>query len=304
MMSVFSARTGQSSIARRKGSIFFVIFVLFVVSLLTTKIEAQETAVFFQATASHNFGQSLQFQLVGNDGHPAVTQATLLFTFPTAERIYAQQLVPPDPQAINLEQRVAVQPFKIRPFAIITYWWELQTADGLVTLPQQTLVYDDNQLAWDSDQQPQLVGYALPDAHDLAQLAEEAQTTMEETLPRLRQTTGLTLTTPVSLYLYPSTADFQLTARLANYTPPAIITGAELGVLVQTAVNPRTASQDLARELPREIVRLALLQQLGPPYAALPAWLVEGLAAQIGEMSIDESVLETAVLNQQTLSLE
>jgi len=77
----------------------------------------------------------------------------------------------------------------------------------------------------------------------------------------------------------------------------------ELGVLLVTAVNSRTAASDLRQSIPHEMVHYNLYQVLGVNYENLPAWFNEGLASLVEPNPNPnyELVLETAVSNQSSI---
>ncbi|MCZ7672096.1 MAG: peptidase MA family metallohydrolase [Chloroflexi bacterium] len=83
----------------------------------------------------------------------------------------------------------------------------------------------------------------------------------------------------LALYIYPSAADLRAALRLTGRDWVGAHAHPELGVLLVTAVNSRTAASDLRQSIPHELVHFYLYQLLGPAYDSLPMWFNEGLAS-------------------------
>jgi hypothetical protein len=80
----------------------------------------------------------------------------------------------------------------------------------------------------------------------------------------------------------------------------------QLGVLLVTAVNPRTAAFDLAQTIPHELTHLLLYRMLGAQYENLPRWFDEGLATSF-ETTADagkRALLSEAIAGNRVIALD
>jgi hypothetical protein len=103
--------------------------------------------------------------------------------------------------------------------------------------------------------------------------------------------------------MYPTSADLRAALRLTGRDWVGAHADPELGVILVTAVNVRSAATDLGQSLPHEMLHFYLYQNMGENYHNLPTWLNEGLAtlAELSPRPTYETVLQTAVADQTTI---
>ncbi len=289
MFAVKSQKDGKTC---RFALAFVVLFASFI---LTTTISAQGTSA--QSSADYAFGQVINFHL-NLDDPDAVEQVTLFFKAPELENTYVAII---EPVADELTYPVDLNQVRLAPFTNVTYWWQIENKDGAAELtPEQTFVYVDDQFEWHTLTQNDIdVSWT---GEDVA-LGQLGQDIVSETQPLLASLVPNAPSSGFDLYIYPSSADLRAALRLTGRDWVGAHAHPELGVLLVTAVNSRTAASDLRQSIPHEMVHFYLYQVLGVNYDNLPLWFNEGLASLV-EPNPNPNyalVLETAVANQSTI---
>ena len=273
--------------------------------LLARPLQAQPESGWL-SSADYAFGQVMTFHLSGQSD-AELTGATLLFQAPEFDNTFVAT-VPlinaplADGRQLTLSHPVDLSQVRLAPFTTVTYWWVLETAVGqTITLPEQQILYQDDQFVWQALAQDNVQVHWTGEDLALGQLALDV---VAEALPRWQAMTPLPENLAFDLYLYPSSADLRAALRLTGRDWVGAHAHPELGVLLVTAVNSRTAATDLRQSIPHEMTHYLLYQTLGPvAYEELPVWLSEGLATTM-EATTNPNyalVLETAVANQHTL---
>lgn len=231
-----------------------------------------------QMGAAYTFGQQFTFtvQLTNN---PVLQAATLFVKTPQAETTYsaAFEIAADEGDQLSLAHDLDLTAIRLQPFTTVTYWWNLQAADGtLYELEPQQIEYADDQYQWKETQQAGVKIYWVADGLDLGQVALDV---VLEALPRIQSVIQADLPDPLRIYLYPSASDLRAALRLTGQDWVGGHASPELGVILLPAENPRTAVVDLRRRIPHELTHLLISRATGgPAYAAMPRWLDEGLA--------------------------
>ncbi|MCA9969725.1 MAG: hypothetical protein KC425_05895 [Anaerolineales bacterium] len=263
---------------------------------------AQSAAADFTSAAEYDFGQEMRFFLTAENA-AAVDRITLFFRAPEFPNAFSDA-VPFTPGApLAVAHAVDLAQVRLAPFTTVTYWWVLTTTAGAdIRVPDQTIRYVDDQFAWRTVSAGDTAVYWTGDDDQLGQLALDV---VAEALPPLLQLAPVGDPGALQVYLYPSAADLRAALRLTGRDWVGAHAHPELGVILVTAVNPRTAAADLRQSLPHELMHHLLYQATGPAYDALPAWFNEGLAtlAETPPNPTYAAILETAVADDATLPL-
>jgi hypothetical protein len=253
---------------------YFVILLL-LLGLVGTAGAQTAVSPAFTSEASYTFGQSMTFVL---DAAPetAVAEpdsALLFFRSDASANTFTANVIPDD---LPLTHTVDLTAVRLPPFADVTYWWQVTLADGRqLETPPQTIAYIDDQFAWQTMSEGGITVYWVGDGVTPGRLALDI---VAESLPRLRQVLPVPEGVAFDLYLYPTSADLRAALRLTGRDWVGAHAHPELGVLLVTAVNMRTAPTDLRQSIPHEMAHLFLYQATGPNYDRLPQWFNEGLA--------------------------
>ncbi len=250
---------------------------LFLLTLVWPVAAQAVTPATFSADASYTFGQSMVFTLTADEIDPsALTEAVLFFRSEGTARTFTAELVPGAADNWPLTHQVDLTNVRLPPFANVEYWWQVTLADGtMLELPPQSVAYSDDQFEWRILTQQDITAHWVGDDLALGQLALDI---VAESLPRLRQLLPVPEPVEFDLYLYPTSADLRAALRLTGRDWVGAHAHPELGVLLVTAVNVRTAAADLRQSIPHEMAHLLLYQATAPHYDQIPQWFNEGLA--------------------------
>ncbi len=262
----------------------------------------------FTSEAAVTFGQKIEFSLT------AVTDLhleTVTLFFQTADaaapRSVGVALTQIKDGMVVARYIQEPQPVRLAPLTTITYWWQIETADGrLIPVPAQTVTYQDDRFNWQeliADEGGTAVtiywtGEALV-------TGEVAYQIIKETLPRLKALAPLPAGVSLTVFLYPSAAELRAALRLNGHDWAQAHVDPALGVVMVTAVNSKTAYEDLRRPLPHELAHFWLYQVAGPHYETIPPWFKEGVAVWLaGDYEAEATLLATAVAQNATIPLD
>jgi hypothetical protein len=238
------------------------------------------------ATAEVVFGQGITFHLTTEssvaDGLETDIPVMLRITHSQDPVGYVVpvQMTPTADGRMQASYPLSPALLSLPPFAELTYWWELPARDGTMTatLPQ-TVIYQDDRFAWQQTEADGVTVYWT--GNDLGldtavwQLTSGTQEKLAAILPQAA-------TRPVTVVLYPSSADLRAALRLngldwqdrglPQHVPP------QVDAVLATAVNSRTAVQDLQRTIPHAVTHLLVERAAQANGRTAPLWWVEGLA--------------------------
>lgn len=250
-----------------------------------TTISAAAQGGQFTSEAAVSFGQKVVFTLTAVTDLPL--QTITLFMQPAGAAAPLATAVPftQTEGAIVAVYTLAPQQVRLSPFTAVRYWWEVSPTSGAaIPVPVQTITYQDDRFNW-----KRLMAEESGAAVTIYWTGEEMETgqaahdIVRQTAPRLQAVAPLAPGTPLPIFLYPSSAELRAALRLNGHDWAGAHVDPALGVVMVTAVNSRTASDDLRRSLPHELAHFWLHQAAGPHAAAIPPWFAEGLALWVEE---------------------
>ncbi len=251
------------------------------------------------ATHTYTFGQSATFSLtLPSAGAPDA--ATLYLKIGAYTQVYETPLVQ---GAGQYERDLRQQPFP--PFTYISYWWEYKDAQGTThTTNKPRFLYEDNRFLWQTLKDGAItLHWVSGDTSLMLNALDIAQASITE----IQTTLHAPSTGPVTLYIYPSLPDLQSALRLTGREWVGGQAYPEIGVVLLAISPSAEATLKMKRDIPHELTHKVLYDLTGPQkYAALPVWLVEGLASSF-ERSPDPSytlTLQQAVKDGKLIPLE
>ncbi|MEJ2747423.1 MAG: peptidase MA family metallohydrolase, partial [Anaerolineae bacterium] len=249
--------------------------------------------------ATFAFGQSMDFSLTAASAD-VIEAATLFISAPDLPNTLTAVLPITPGRQISANYELDLTQVRLAPFTTVTYWWRLETAVGEISLDQQTIIYEDDQFSWRQAAQDGVVVHWTGDDAGLGQLGLDI---VDESLPRLAAILPVPDPLAVDIYIYPSSADLRSALRLTGRDWVGAHAHPELGVVLVTAVNSRTAAADLRQSIPHELTHFLLYQAAGPHYDSIPAWFGEGLATFVEDSAHPnyDALLATAVAQQTTI---
>ncbi|HSH04864.1 MAG TPA: peptidase MA family metallohydrolase [Anaerolineae bacterium] len=262
-----------------------------------------------ESGGTYAFGQSLTFWLEV-EGQKRIEGVTLFIGAATLPNTYATAVPLTPGQTISVNHQIdisAASPDRIAlplaPFATVRYWWYVHYADGSgYESVAQTLAYDDDQFAWQMTSRGGMTAYWTGDEAAIGQwaldVAEQAEAELAGLVPGEAKR-------PLRIYIYPSSSDLRAALRLTGRDWVGGHAAPELGVIMVTAVNPRTALADLQRSIPHEMAHLFIYEAAGIGFRNVPRWFDEGVAslAEAGGAPGYERALAEAVARRETLPL-
>ena len=260
---------------------------------------AQSGAVDWSAQASYEFGQAMHFQLTAKNPDP-IERVTLLIATPEFANNYSVTIEVTPARQVAISHDLDLGQVRLAPFTTVTYWWVLETAASDIALSKQTILYEDDQFEWRQLESGGNVAHWTGDDPALGQLALD---TIDASLTRLNSLFPIEDTLTLQVYLYPSSADLRAALRLTGRDWVGAHAHPELGIILVTAVNVRTAATDLQQSIPHELIHFLLYRSAGSNYDNVPLWFNEGLATfvETAPNPSYETLLRTAVANQSTI---
>jgi hypothetical protein len=250
--------------------------------------------------ADYSFGQVMSFRLTA-ENVDSIKTVILFFRAPEFPNAFSVNIPVTAGPKIDIEHKVDLSQVRLAPFTTVTFWWVLTTdSDQSIIVPEQSIDYEDDQFDWRQLEQDGITVYWTGDEAALGQLALDI---VAEALPTLQAVIPTANAPSFQLYLYPSSADLRAALRLTGRDWVGAHADPELGVILVTAVNARTAATDLRQSIPHEMVHFLLYQAIGPAYDTLPLWFNEGLATYMETTPNPnyETILRTAVANRATI---
>lgn len=278
----------------------YSLMLLAIIFSLAGPAAAQSGEIEWTATARYAFGQSMTFALTAVSPTTTIDQATLFISASELSNSLSVTMGVSPSRTIEAVYELDLGQVQLAPFTTVTYWWLLQSGGSEITLAQQSILYEDSQFDWRTAEQDGIAVNWTGDAAGLGQLGLDI---VAEVWPRLTRIIPADEAVDLNIYIYPSSADLRAALRLTGRDWVGAHAHPELGVILVTAVNSRTAAADLRQSIPHELTHFLLYQAAGSNYESIPAWFGEGVATYV-ESSTNpsyETVLATAVANQTTI---
>lgn len=264
--------TGSHSMVKRKR--LYVLLAL--LPWLFAAVQNAHQPIASQSQAEYEFGQAFHFSLLVQGSSP-ISSVTLFFRTADMPVTTTVPIAIEPALEIRATHTVELTQFRPAPFTTVSYWWQVSdTAGNVLDIPLQTFAYEDDRFDWRQMARENIV---VRWTYDDAALGQTALDIINNSLPAQTAVIPVELPDPLRIYIYPSAADLQSSLRLTGRDWVGGHANPELGVILVTAPNSRTAAVDLRRTIPHELTHLMLYQATGLAYSNLPAWFDEGLAA-------------------------
>jgi hypothetical protein len=278
------------------GLIIFVLLPFGLVSVAT----AQDGQAGLDSSADFTFGKELRFML-SVDNAADVERVTLSFRPEFAAEKYVVDVPFEASDTISVTYPVDVTMINLRPFSQLKYSWQLDTSNGSRSIPEQSIIYEDNQFQW---LQTEREAATLHWTGNGPEFGSEALNVVDGALLDLVSVIPLESIIPFDVYVYPSSAELRTGLELAGLDGDKV-THPDLGVIFVTAVNPQSAVSDLGQSIPYELAHLLLYQAAGEHYDDFPWWMSEGLGMlfQTEANPSYEQKLDEAVHTESTIPL-
>ncbi len=275
-----------------------VITILLLASWRGAGAAQQEAPLQAQSAATYTFGQSMHFSLRVKSAADIVA-ATLFFNTPAMDGTYTMEFEFEPAKEVVVDHELLLTQVPLAPFTEVRFWWRVTTTSGTQHVAEQTLDYVDDRFVWQAQAAEGIEVYWTGSEQTLGQTALDviarARTNIESVLPGDAA--------PLRVFIYPSMADLRSALRLTGRDWVGAEAMPELGLVLVTSVNPRTAALDLGQSIPHELSHLMMYRIMGAQYEHTPRWLDEGLATrfQLSQDAGQHALLQQALEGQGTI---
>lgn len=262
---------------------------------------AQNEGLLTELSTEYAYGQELRFSLQVENASD-VEQMTLYFRPELSTNIYAVEVTFQQGDTISVTQAIDANALDIRPYAEVTYSWEIRTPDGVQQTPERSFTYEDDRFPWQTLVRDTVTAHWTG---ELPPFGDNVLDTVDNSLNHLAEIIPLEKIDPIDVYVYPNTADLRAALQLGGIADDQT-NQLDLGVILVTAVNSKTADSDLKQSIPYELANLLLYRAAGDQYSSVPWWLREGIAgaARPNNNPRHEQLLFDAVKFGETIPLK
>jgi hypothetical protein len=253
-----------------------------------------------ESEVEYRFGQIMRFKLSAESDAP-IDEVTLFISAPELLNTLTSDIEVDPRKKVTVEQTLDLTQYRLAPFTTVNYWWRVKDQAGnVLEVPQAQIEYVDDQFAWRVEEQDGVIVHWTGDGEDVG---EAAIAVVADSLPRVQAYIPFDPPDPLHIYVYPSSGDLQSALRLTGRDWVGGHAHPELGVILLSAINPRTAAVELDNNLRHELVHLLVYEAIGNNYEAIPLWFEEGLATFFeGSANGDyQRILEEAVDSGDTI---
>jgi hypothetical protein len=254
----------------------FLFIIVMAVLLLSPpqQARAQSGIAVTNAGMTVEFGQHVTFQARIQSPSP-IASATIVFTdnFDEIPRRFPVEIGANG----EIAYRYDVAQNVLRPFATITYWFDVTLSNGQTfRSPNFSEQYIDNRFVWQQRSNEQLRIYWYEGDDTFGDMLLDAGRRGLNAISALIPAQAVA---PVDVYVYANPTDLQSALFLGGEEWQGGHANPRLGV-VMLAVSPGP-SQSIEMEtlIPHELAHVMLYRNVGIGYASLPVWLSEGIAS-------------------------
>jgi hypothetical protein len=283
--------------------LFLLHSAIFVLTFAGPVLAQESTNVTVKSDADYQFGQVMHFSIEAESDTP-IEKVTLFVSAPELPHTLSSDIQIEPGKIVSAKQSIDLTQYRLAPFTTVTYWWWLEDEDGTVyRAPDEQVDYVDTQYSWNELERDDVIVYWTGEEAGVGQAAMDALT---ESLPGQQLLIPFDPPKPLRVFVYPSADDLQAALRLTGRNWVGAHAHPELGVILVSATNPRTAAVELEQSIPHELTHLLLYEALGANYEMIPLWFEEGLATffESGANGNYDSILNESVLSGTTIPLD
>lgn len=268
-------------------------------------VSGQADEIHVDTHTEYKYGSTINFS-AQIQGVSEVIRAAVFIREGSSEFPNVAIAVLSDGSTISAEVIEEVQALGVEPFSTITYWWQIDFANGdnYITDPA-SFVYEDNRFDWhslgNSNVTVHWIEGELTRGQDILNLASDS-------ILKIQRDLALPALDHVSIYIYPTAGQLQSSIRMGGATWVGGHAQPELRTVLLTAPTGVEGQISLERDLPHELVHILLYERMGDQYHNLPTWLNEGLATlQEGVpnpayiFELDRAARENALISMHSL---
>jgi len=194
----------------------------------------------------------------------------------------------------RITARLDLSDHPFQAFATLDYRYQITFGDGeIYTTSPYKFRYLDNRYDWQTLESPPFRVHWFQGDVSFAQEVVNAAHAGERRLPEILE---VYLPDEVDIYVYASAAELQVALQSSNSTWVAGHANPELNVVLVSLPQGPEQQLEIERQIPHELMHVALYYTDAHTYKNLPAWLNEGLAslAELYPSPEYQAILENA----------
>jgi len=176
---------------------------------------------------------------------------------------------------LSYEQDLGQHP--LRAFTNLKYWFAFLLDDGsIITSQIFSFYYEDNRYTWHTSKATPFLFHWYEGS---TQLDQEVFNTAWDGVTRAKSILPLDLPQDINIYAYTSAREVQSTLQMGTTNWAAGHADPDLKMIVVSLPTGAGQRQEMARQIPHELMHILLYQKVGERYRNLPVWFAEGLAS-------------------------
>jgi hypothetical protein len=280
--------------------------VCFILSLLLVlpawyPVQAQTDVQVVNEEPDYSFNEYIDFSATVRSTHPV--DEALIFVGPEGKPEEEQilQAVLDDQGKVTGRLDLIERP--LQPFTTLEYRYQVTLGEGeIYNSPVYTLQYIDNRYQWQTlDSPPFRVHWYRGDIS----FAQEVLNVAHAGRRRLPEILEVYLPDELDIYTYSSAAELQAALDTSSSSWIAGHAAPDLGVILVSLPAGPDQRLEIERQIPHELMHVALYYTDAHTYQNLPIWLNEGLAslAELYPSPEYESILDEAFGSGELLSM-
>ena len=251
--------------------------------LLARPATAAAPITVVESEAHHSFAQQVTFTLHTTSSAADIEHVYLFFHAMGDEQTESESLDIEPAREINTSYVHDLRLSPLPPFAMVTFWWQIEDAAGNVlntgSQPQQ-FQYTDNRFHWEQTPPDEITIHWIEEHGDptFGQAALDlARTSVGEIGTELGDL--VTSTPPIDIYIYDAQSNLNAAMMLTGRDWAVGQARPELGVILIAIPFEDGYESRMRRYIPHEITHLLIYRAVTPgSYKYVPEWLDEGLA--------------------------
>lgn len=243
--------------------------------LPVSSVRAQSEEPVTNVQLDYQFGSSIHIaaRIPNADQYSSI----LLILQPDGQSSRQVKIFPAADGSVAVNYDLAVDP--LRPFARVYYWFELTALDGSgITSPSYWFDYLDDHYHWVSSETDLFHLYWVDGAESFGQKVQEIA---RDGLKAATNLLPVTPDFPIRIYVYPDVNALQQALTLTGQPWTAGHASPDIGVLLVSNGSQSAELIEMERQIPHELMHILEYKFAGESYAAIPAWLNEGLATSV-----------------------
>jgi hypothetical protein len=275
---------------------------------LVSATAAQNTPLVAEQSLLSRYGHSLSFSIHAT-ASTVLTNAQLTITILNRDKLFNFPVAITPNSQVSISKTVQVAEIELPPAATLTYFWVFEDEAGQQYQSQAvTERYGDNQVPWQWAERRSGQVVVLYDVTDEA-ITQIVLDTAVRSLDESTRMLGSSISGDIVIYVYPSLASMANSLR-KNQTIVQDWVAAYAIPDQQTIFVAADAGPDLLvnleRDLPHELMHVAVFTAANPGSKQIPGWFNEGLAlyASGGSDPTLDDVLAGAISDRILLSIE